>query len=1149
LRDILTVLAVLVVLVLAAALGAPAFMSLEPYRQELDTRLSALMGEPVRTEGPLSLRLLPSPRLRLQVVSVGRDEPGVPTAHIRDVSIEAALLPLLRRDLQFTEITIGRADLSLVADEQGRLRGPWNVSEGGGGGWHTGIGRLALSSGEVRVLRADGTRRLTIPDIALVGEATNLTGPWRLVGHVAGFGAQIVTGEPQADGRLRAKIALGGNSAPRFEFDGLIGTRTEGALRILAGPPVQPMEAGLPIGAVLNGRMSGGVEGFDLTDLLIEIGEGTSALKINAQGRLDLSPTPRLTLNADSRFVDVDSFVLSTTGSTLLASLGIGGRSEGLHVPLPVDISFAASRLTVAGEEVGGLTLRLAADETGPQLRSLSAVLPGETRVSLDGEGRWGSDPTIRAKLDMSSREPTRLSAWLSRINVGNAPIGLSGGKPFTVTADIAANPQVIAASNLRWTSGEGSIGGLLRYSPGAGTAGRGLIEASLSASMLDVATLPALDGLRRGFTATDLRLAIDARDLRYGTNLRSGAGRLTSRIVVTRDTTTIEALDITELAGLTASVRGSLALNGDGEVGGRVRTNRLEPAIDLMAKLWGGQSLLAWLPPGLVSAPFEGEISLAADADDPARAVTAKIGGLSREAGIRGEAAFARAGSGAIDRFTSGFLTASGPKAPAVLALAGLPVPPGVTGPAEATATLSRRDSAGLNLSLAVQAPGLTLATRSPVELRFDAKGAARGQFALEAADLRPWLAAWQLPLLGRGDPLPTSLVLALGLKPGIVEIAPRGRVGPTEVRAELGLDMSQRIYWGEIETDRFSLPGLLGPLVFGLNLPAEARMTPPWDTRRFGQPTPPPATGDIVVRSRELLAGLQSPLADARVTVIVGRDRVVLKDVAGRLGPQEVGGTLTFLRQTGRISVTGEVSATNALAMLPGADQVLGGRWRSELRFGANGETATGLLTSLSGAGRIIWEEPSLPRIGATAPLRVAREALRRDDMPDAIGLSLALNEALGVSRPSPLGPQRRDMPVVLQAGVLKAGPVALEFDEGRLNTQVQLDLRDMSFEARLYGQAAESPRDWSGNPPAAGIVWRGPAAGPLRREIDAAPLLTALTAIKLGRELDRIEMLEQDARERAFFNRRLKSSRDTDWSLPAMPSFPPPQIPLAN
>jgi hypothetical protein len=579
------------------------------------------------------------------------------------------------------------------------------------------------------------------------------------------------------------------------------------------------------------------------------------------------------------------------------------------------------------------------------------------------------------------------------------------------------------------------------------------------------------------------------------------------------------------------------------------VRTDRLEPAIDLMAKLWGGQGLLAWLPPGLVAAPFEGEVSLAADADDPARAVTAKIGGLSREAGIRGEAVFARAGSGAIDRFTSGSLAASGPQAPAVLALAGLPVPPGVTGPAEAAATLSRRDSAGLELALNLQAPGLTLATRTPIELRFDAKDAARGQIALEAADLRPWLSAWRLPLLGRGDPLPTSLTLATGLKPGMIELAPVGRIGSVQVRAELGLDTSQRIYWGEIETDRFSLPGLLGPLVFGLSLPADARAAPPWDTRRFGVPAAFPASGDIVLRARQMLAGLPSPLTDARVTVVLGPDRLVLKDVAGRLDAQEVGGTLTFTRQTGRVSVAGEVNAANALALMPGADQILGGRWRSELRFGAAGETATGLLTSLSGAGRVVWEEPSLPRIGATAPLRVAREALRRDDMPDAVGLSLALNEALGVSRPAPLGAERRDMPVVLQAGVLKAGPVSLEFDEGRLNTQIQLDLRDLGFEARVYGQAAESPRDWSGNPPSAGIVWRGPVSGPLKREIDPAPLLTALTAIKLGRELDRIEMLEQDARERAFFNRRLKNSRDTDWSLPALPNFPPPLVPLAN
>ena len=61
-RDILTALAGLVILVLAAALVAPPLIDWEARRATVDAALSRSLGVEARSDGRLEIRLLPSPR-------------------------------------------------------------------------------------------------------------------------------------------------------------------------------------------------------------------------------------------------------------------------------------------------------------------------------------------------------------------------------------------------------------------------------------------------------------------------------------------------------------------------------------------------------------------------------------------------------------------------------------------------------------------------------------------------------------------------------------------------------------------------------------------------------------------------------------------------------------------------------------------------------------------------------------------------------------------------------------------------------------------------------------------------------------------------------------------------------------------------------
>jgi len=82
--------------------------------------------------------------------------------------------------------------------------------------------------------------------------------------------------------------------------------------------------------------------------------------------------------------------------------------------------------------------------------------------------------------------------------------------------------------------------------------------------------------------------------------------------------------------------------------------------------------------------------------------------------------------------------------------------------------------------------------------------------------------------------------------------------------------------------------------------------------------------------------------------------------------------------------------------------------------------------------------------------------------------------------------------------------------------------LDLRRMAVEARVLLPLDDLPKDWSEAAPKVAMVWRGPLGAP-QRELDAGVFINGLAVRAIARESARIEALEADLRERAFFARR--------------------------
>jgi hypothetical protein len=115
-----------------------------------------------------------------------------------------------------------------------------------------------------------------------------------------------------------------------------------------------------------------------------------------------------------------------------------------------------------------------------------------------------------------------------------------------------------------------------------------------------------------------------------------------------------------------------------------------------------------------------------------------------------------------------------------------------------------------------------------------------------------------------------------------------------------------------------------------------------------------------------------------------------------------------------------------------------------------------------------------------------------------------------------------------ISLGSGVLRAGPFRVSDPAEDIVTSLAIDLKDLTMNGRAALTARQAPKGWSGPLPGADILLKGPI-GNLSREVDVSSLANGLTSIAIAREMERIEALEQDQRERSYFNRRLKASEE--------------------
>lgn len=1135
-REILTAVAAILIVLLVAALVAPFVVDWTDHRRQIDARLTEAAGISVHTEGDIGLRLLPSPRLRLATVLIGGDDGREgSTARLDGLDLELGLLPLAQKVLKITDLHLDRADVTVTTDASGALSLPV-ARQATGRSWTVAVDKLSLAEGTLRIVDEDG-KRTTLAPLTVLADGADLKGPWRIQSTIGNFPLRIVTGTPEADGRLRVKVTGGGDTYPRVEFEGLVGSTVEGSAKIGIGPPGQALDSGLPVPVSLSGSLSGPLRDLKVKAAVLEVAEGPKSMRFEGSGSL-AARDPRLSLALRAAHLDADAFLNSPAGK---AALQQGGRGFGQRWPLPTDLAFSVDGVTLGNEETGSLKAAVTIDRNGAALKHFSAVLPGKSRVSFVGNDN-ASLSHLFGRLTLDVEQPEPLASFLAGLNGPATFARLSGGKPFKAQGELIATDDVFAARDLRWTSGDASLSGTVRFAPPEKEGDRARLQAQLTARGYDLALLPSLDGLRRNLAALDLSLALDARDVRYGAGLRTGS-TLQARLMADGTGLTIDTLDVANVAGADASASGRIDIDGNGSIEGSVSAATIGPLATVAGKLWGGEAIVAGLPRGILDAPLSGRFSLVASAAS-GDALVARLEGRSGEMGLAAQGRFRRGNDRSVQGLGEASLSLNAPDGGSLLRLVNLNVPSAPAGPGEAMLTFAEDAGAGLAASLRAAGADWTVGTTKPIPVRDGGDGRREGRFHIAAADASPWMREWKLAPQDDRNARPAELDITVSPVSGRWLLTPSGKVGPTTLAGSLTVNPASRAVSGDLRLSSASIASVIGWA--GLRAPPPAAGST-WSAGRFLDADVLPFSTEVKITAAEIDLGEGRMARNGVATLLASADAVSLRPAQVDYAGTTISGEVSVTRQGGRASIAGEATVADILALDPAAREVMGGELGLKVRFGSAGETPSSLIANLSGAGQATWRRPSIAKAAPVAVLAVAGErATGEGNVPTAEELKGDLARALDAGRFAPAADSVGEAPAVLSGGQLRAGPFLLEMPEARFNGQISLDLRNLFAEGRATLQAARSPPGWIGGAPQIALRWAAMAGAPPQREVDAGPLANGIAALRLSKEVEKIERMEQDDRERAAANRRLRAERDRRAPPPPPPPSPPPASP---
>ncbi len=157
------------------------------------------------------------------------------------------------------------------------------------------------------------------------------------------------------------------------------------------------------------------------------------------------------------------------------------------------------------------------------------------------------------------------------------------------------------------------------------------------------------------------------------------------------------------------------------------------------------------------------------------------------------------------------------------------------------------------------------------------------------------------------------------------------------------------------------------------------------------------------------------------------------------------------------------------------------LGGRLTAGLRFASSAESLAALAGNLAASGRLSLKDLSVSGLDPAALGRALTAASEAED-PLRDGRLLALvTQELGKAGAQAATPV--SAPATIVGGVLRAGPLDVDFGPARWTGSVTADLRDSRLDARGTLTGGTVPQGWPAGAPSVQYALTGSFADPAR------------------------------------------------------------------
>lgn len=1069
--------------------------------------------------GKAGVRLLPTPVVSFTDIRVG--DPNAPDIQMERFRAEVELTPLLKGEVRIIQMVVDRPqfriDIARLAGSEVEQEGGWKLDSE-----RISLERLQIVGGSASIRDSRTGRSWKADSIDAVVEADTLRGPAKVEGAFLLDGKQIALSVGlgrMAGGSIATKLAVQSPDYPfnlsldgTYHFPGTAPAKFDG-FAVVEGKP--PLDESSPRTQWSDFRASGKVvlvpTNLQVEEAQISYGATERPLILEASGEIDFGDAPRFDLTVGARQIDLDRTLGGGTEAPVSIEAAMAALIEAVPraelPPIPGELHLEAQGVVVGGGVLQAVGVDLATAEGGWQVENFTAMLPGETRIDLDGMLDISPAAAFNGHGRLQSKRPAAFASWW-RGDVGSAArIGR-----FDIEADLALAPEGQHLSTIVARTGAGTVTGAvdIRRFPQSEQL---FVTVDLNADRADLVEARALAELVAGKTIAAGR--IDQMTLSLSADVLT-AGGVEARSVAVEGgleggELNLRRLSVADLAGTRIETLGSIRDpfgKPSGNIEASISATDFRGATEFLASFAPENNIVRHLQEvAPILSPVNAEVS--AEGGAAGERLALSLTGSFADTHVTLEAE----GKGSLDDLASlsgkVALHADGEDSADVLRQIGLHPLQVRSTPLNVDASFEGDLASAGKLSLKGMIAGVDLAYEAETSIR-DGHIALVGEVDAESANIDPLLLLSGVAVPGVGEGHAASAAGRLEYAAGDASLALEsatfaGQAVEGALQATIAPDDPK--VSGTLDVEEASLPFLVGMVAGTKPGIGEAGR---WADTPFVAILPAKMAMNLALSTKRLDVGTEMAASDARLDISLNSGVLNVDVTEATFAGGALKGAVSATLYEGEVEASVSGSLQGAELQLLAWEQAglpaASGQLDVSLEAVGRGRSMAGIISALGGSGSFSIEEGRLNGLNPEA-LAIVMGAAEGEREPSESEARETFAREFGSGE---LEFGRAAGSFSIADGVMTIPTVSLAGSATAILADATFDLNALTLASdwvvRSVGVGNEEAQ------PFVQVRFTGPMASP-QRTVDLDPLLNRLRSRFLQRQLAELEVLEAE------------------------------------